>query len=183
MRHFRLSHRGKFLLLAAGCVMAVGLFWHTVHLSLCERSEELRTETEMHAMQSAEIVNFMNGHPDFPQYMEELGKQRERADRALPDSLEQGRFLGMLQQCALDHNILLQEIVPAEIRQEKEWYYLPIHLKLTCNYFQLIDFLEQLNAAERFMALQDMEVRKKEDALSCELTLHVYAITEKEDRT
>ena len=183
MRHFRLSHRGEFLLIAAGCVMAAAFFWNAIHLPLRERNEELRTETEMRAMQSAEIVNFMNGHPDFPQYMEELGKQRERADRALPDTLEQGRFLGMLQQCALDHDILLQEIVPAEIRQEKELYYLPIHLKLTCNYFQLLDFLEKLNSAERFMALQDMAVRKKEDALSCELTLHIYAITEKEDRT
>lgn len=55
---------------------------------------------------------------------------------------------------------------------------LPIQIKLNCDYFQLLDFLQSLQEEERFMKLDQLCVRTIDDRLSFEIEAAVYAMEE-----
>lgn len=154
------------------------LFVFTVHYPIREEAEAIRRETELVTKEVVSIENFTNKHLNIKGYAEEVGKRHERADRALPNELEQSAVLGMLQRNALNNKVQLVSVSPGQIKKESRLMELPIQIKLSCNYFQLLDFLKTLQDEERFVKLNRLNVRTVDNRLSFEIEAAVYALEE-----
>uniref|UniRef100_UPI003C6D695E hypothetical protein n=1 Tax=Mitsuokella jalaludinii TaxID=187979 RepID=UPI003C6D695E len=98
------------------CFAALLLYLFFVHLPLqeaCASYEGRRAELRGRL---AAVMNFKNVHGDMAAYAKELSDREVRAQRVLPMSLGQGVFLQELQQKALQSQVKLQKVVPAETR-------------------------------------------------------------------
>ena len=101
------------------CFAALLLYLFFVHLPLqeaCASYEGRRAELRG---RMADVMNFKNVHGDMAAYAKELSDREVRAQRVLPMSLGQGVFLQELQQKALQSQVKLQKVVPAETRIEQ----------------------------------------------------------------
>ena len=101
------------------CFAALLLYLFFVHLPLqeaCASYEGRRAELRGRL---AAVMNFKNVHGDMAAYAKELSDREVRAQRVLPMSLGQGVFLQELQQKALQSQVKLQKVVPAETRIEQ----------------------------------------------------------------
>ena len=94
----------------------------------------------------------------------------------MPAGLDQSAFLTMLQQTALSKNIAISEVSPEKISVSGEIKILPVKLKLTGNYFSLLDFWRELYNQPRYFNLCQVVITAKDDKLECELLLVIYAI-------
>ena len=110
------------------------------------------------------------------EYAEDVGKRHERAERALPGELKQSDVIGMLQRNALRYQIQLVSVSPGQIKKESSLMVLPIQIKLNCDYFQLLDFLQSLQEEERFIKLDKLCARTVDNRLSFEIEAAVYAM-------
>lgn len=174
----RLDEKRVFVLVCFLWFSLTIAFAFLVHLPLMEEVEEIRRETGLVSQEVISIENFTNKHVNLKEYAEDIGKQHERAEKALPSELEQSAVIGMLQRNALRHQIRLVSVSPGQIKKESRLMVLPIQIKLNCDYFQLLDFLQSLQEEERFMKLDQLCVRTIDDRLSFEIEAAVYAMEE-----
>jgi Tfp pilus assembly protein PilO len=137
---------------------------HTKHRQLQEQQTKL-----------AEINDFLKTYGDSGKYKQETEKLYLRASTRLPDKMEQGNFLTILQEKALLQNIQLSSILPGTIEAYGTYFSLPIQISFHCTYFQLLDFLQSLEEAERFFVVQGVNVHAASQELECMIHLLVYS--------
>lgn len=168
---------GKEWLEAAACVclllLAGGYFF--IHEPLAAMEQEERASAQKSRADLTIVDNYQNAHLDMAAYEKELIEHQARADRAMPDTLEQGKFLGMLQQEALRNHIELRQVVPKPVQQEGNLSVLPVEIKMRCGYFALLSFLQGLEQGERYIQVEQTALREENGMLSCSLLLQIYA--------
>ena len=172
----RLDEKRVFFLVCTIWILISVAFVFLVHFPLREEAEEIRRETGLVLQEVISIENFTNKHVNLKEYAEDVSKRHERAEKALPGELEQSVVIGMLQRNALQHRIQIVSVSPGQIKKESSLTVLPIRIKLNCNYFQLLDFLQSLQEEERFMKLDQLCVRTVDSRLSFEIEAAVYAM-------
>lgn len=164
------------LTLAAGGMLLLA-FYFFVHLPLQELCEEKSNQSIKFHEETVELQNFQNAHLDEQEYKKGLMERLERAEKALPPHLGQGEFLGRIQRTALGTGLKLEQAIPQERQQVEECVALPVQLKVTGDYFQLLGFLQQLRVDERFYQLQQMKVKAAREAgmLEADILLVMFA--------
>jgi type IV pilus assembly protein PilO len=164
-----------FLLIVCSLALLYMLFFDFVY---CAQQEEIKLRYSRLQEQQAKILrvkDFMGGHPDMVLYKEELESQLSRASAKIPDSMAQGEFLSLLQNKALEENIVLSGIVPGKTQDHGDFFSLPVEVAIQCNYFQLIAFLQSLEKSERFFFIDNVIVHSTGESMECKLHLEIYA--------
>lgn len=168
---------GKEWLEAAACVCL--LLWASVyffvHEPLAAMAQEERGSAQKSRTDLILVDNYQNAHLDMAAYEKELTEHQARADRAMPDTLEQGKFLGMLQQEALRDHIELKQVMPKPVQQEGSLSILPVEIKMRCGYFALLAFLQGLDQCERYIQVEQTALHEENGMLNCSLLLRIYA--------
>lgn len=168
---------GKEWLEAAGCICLLlltgGYFF--VHEPLAAMEQEARLSAEKSRMDLTAVDNYQNAHLDMEAYEKELTEQQAHAEQAMPNVMEQGKFLGMLQQEALRNHVELKQVVPKPIQQEERLFILPIEVKMRCDYFSLLSFLQGLQQCDRYIQVERTALHEENGALDCSLLLRIYA--------
>lgn len=96
-------------------------------------------------------------------------------------SLGQGVFLQELQQKALQSQVKLQKVVPAETRTVDGVQQMPVSISCSGSYFAVLDFLRCMQQSERLLSIhetrieQRMEAQSEVGALQCQLVVTAYA--------
>ena len=165
-----------FALICALCVFLFVAFFYFVHIPLQEETQQLEREAKDLSAQIIAVENFANKHQDIKEYSAAISKRQEKADRALPDSLEQSTVISLLQHHALNQQIQLVSITPGQTKTEHELIMLPIQIKLNCNYFQFLDFLKAIQEDGRFLQISRLGAHSTDDKLSFEIEATVYAM-------
>lgn len=169
--------RGKeYLEAALALSLLLSLFlWFFVHGFL----REMEGESAAEAMKDRKIViavqNYQNAHLDREAFMKEIVEAQQRADKAMPDEMEQGAFLSRLQQEAIGAGLKLRQVKPGEVDMEGDCRVLPVEVQMAGNYFQLLSFLRDLDKEERFMQLRDLKVHSEQGHLQCDMKICIFA--------
>lgn len=114
-------------------------------------------------------------------YAKELSDREVRAQRVLPMSLGQGVFLQELQQKALQSQVKLQKVVPAETRTVDGVQQMPVSISCSGSYFAVLDFLRRMQQSERLLSIHETRIEQRTEAqsevgaLQCQLVVTAYA--------
>lgn len=163
------------------CFAALLLYLFFVHLPLqeaCASYEGRRAELRG---RMADVMNFKNVHGDMAAYAKELSDREVRAQRVLPMSLGQGVFLQELQQKALQSQVKLQKVVPAETRTVDGVQQMPVSISCSGSYFAVLDFLRRMQQSERLLSIHETRIEQRTEAqsevgaLQCQLVVTAYA--------
>ena len=163
------------------CFAALLLYLFFVHLPLqeaCASYEGRRAELRGRL---AAVMNFKNVHGDMAAYAKELSDREGRAQRVLPMSLGQGVFLQELQQKALQSQVKLQKVVPAETRTVDGVQQMPVSISCSGSYFAVLDFLRRMQQSERLLSIHETRIEQRTEAqsevgaLQCQLVVTAYA--------
>ena len=172
------DEKEQFALVCTFCVWLSAAFFYFVHIPLQEETRQLEQEAQDLSRQIIDIENFANKHQNLKEYAGDISKRQEKADRALPNTLEQSAIISLLQQHALNRGIRLVSITPGQTKTEHELIMLPIRLSLNCNYFQLLDFLKSLQEDERFLQISRLDAHSADDKLTFEIEAVAYAMAD-----
>ena len=174
----RVTAKKRYLLLAAAiCLLLIVIYIFLLRAPLHGAAASAEARAQVAAAQVLKVTNFHNAHiSDEKKYEQDLQQRQERANQALPDDIEQGRIVGYLQSKALASQLELCELTPGELRVQDGLRVLPLKLKLRGNYFQLLDFLEQLQNGERYTIIQNPQVKSKNECLECILEIDAFSM-------
>ena len=171
-----LTGRSWLKLSALVCAMMVTGWYWLVHEPLSTGRQKMELEAEQAMEQVVAVENYQHAHLDFSGYQKELSGQQERADRALPDEMEQGRFLGLLEYTARRNHVELEQVEPGQTFQKGETCALPIKVRFRCGYFDLLSFLREAGDGERFIRIDRVAVHGDHDGLDCTVNLSVFSL-------
>lgn len=96
------------------CVMMMAGWYWLIHEPLSAGRQKMEMEAEQAMAQTVAVENYQHAHLDFSVYQKDLSGQQERADKALPDEMEQGKFLGLLEYTAKRNHVELEQVEPGQ---------------------------------------------------------------------
>ncbi len=179
---------GRFLAASiAVCLIALLAYGALVHLPL--RAEQAAYEKKAVELRTrlAAVMNFKNVHGDLAAYEKELSDREGRAERMLPRELGQGVFLQDLQHKALQSQVKLQKVAPAEARSVDGVQEMPVAIACSGSYFSVLDFLRRLQQSERLLSVHEtrieQQVQGKDGMLQCQLVVTAYAWSQDEAKS
>lgn len=172
--------KGKeWLLLSLGIsLLCFALVYFFVHGPMQARREQAQTEALAMRREIQAVEAYRKAHAAEPSYEKDLLARQARADQALPDRLEQGVFLGKLQQLAFQHKIKLTQVVPKAAAVRDGLQVMPVEVRFRSSYFELLSFLRSLREDDRYIQVARTTVQEKDGALNCQLELRIYAVKE-----
>ena len=154
-------------------------FFVLVHLPLRQAAQEYRNEAAEKAGEIVTVGNFQNAHLDRKAYLAELSKRQECAAKAVPDHMEQGKFIVYVQRLAQQSRIQLQQIRPQQKETDDDKHSLSLHLRLQGGYFSLLKFMRGLQDGERLVVINNMAVRLEGQQLVTDLAVNIFAVSDK----
>ena len=122
------------------------------------------------------IENFMNEHPDMPAYEQELQKKTDFLSQMLPNNMELSSFLSEVEKLAASNQVTLLQIKPNKLISKGNYQEIPILLEFQGDYFQILHFLRQIEAAQRFNTGSHLSVQMQDGVLVCKLVLSIYSL-------
>lgn len=158
------------------CVMMMAGWYWLIHEPLSVGRQKMEMEAEQAMAQTVAVENYQHAHLDFSVYQKDLSGQQERADKALPDEMEQGKFLGLLEYTAKRNHVELEQVEPGQTFQMEEACVLPIKVRFRCGYFDLLAFLREAGDGERFIRIDRVAVHGEHDGLDCTMNLSVFSL-------
>ncbi len=137
--------------------------------------EALQRETAVREEQVVSLEMFRSRYPDPGKYNKEIVKERERLEQALPESMDPGDCLLLMERRATENKLRLTAIRPEDTEPEGGMGKCSVHMSLQCGYFELLDFLDALQSADRFIQFRQLHIKRENDRLNCELAVAVFA--------
>jgi len=164
-----------------------GLFFTACLLAvyiLCYQplQEEVAQQREIAAGQQqelAEVEHFLQLHPDMNSFRGELDRKSAAISSMLPDQMEVGPFMAAIEQSALQSKVALRGMKPGAVVSGSICAELPVEVTVEGGYFDLLAFLQGVEALPRCVHVRKMQIEKKNTQLSCKLLLVIYADEEK----
>lgn len=139
---------------------------------------KIETIKDIKEQQQAELKNyhdFMARNQNVDKYREKVNFNLNLLAEKIPSDLCEEKFLLQLNDMAKYSAVEILEIVPQEKQVQDNIKQQRIKLTLQGNYFEIIDFLRQLNVNNRLVSIQDSNIFIQNDTINAKLTLQIYA--------
>ena len=172
----RLKEKEACALLFCASIWLLAGFLIFPHAAWQAAAEQAHAEQADASQKIVAIENFMNAHGNMDEFCRELERHQENSLKAMPEELEQGKFLEFLQRMAIHSHVELMGVVPGEKVCERDLVRLPIQVNFKCSYFELLDFLQGLQEGERFLQVRNAKVHSDKGKLVCEIDLTIFAM-------
>ena len=157
-------------------VILVGLYWQLVHTRLTADYRAVCTEVEAKRQKLQELELYLARHRDLTAYKREATAAKLLTDELLPDTLDESGFLLYLTEQAEVRQIEVSAVLPDRTdTDERGLTTLPVNLSLRLDYWQLTDFLAELENSPRFVTVRSMKANMVDGRLTCRLSLVIYA--------
>ncbi len=127
----------------------------------------------------AEVEHFLQLHPDMNSFRGELDRKSAAISSMLPDQMEVGPFMAAIEQSALQSKVVVSSMTPGAVVSGSICAELPIEITVQGGYFDLLAFLQAVEALPRCVHVRKMQIEKQNTQLSCKLLLVIYADGEK----
>lgn len=163
------------LLLVLLILAFAAAFFRWGYLPQTEEIARLEAQTVQDKEELVRIQNFLNENMNAPENMKEMERRATAAKRRLPEEMEQSAFIALLEREAQHEKMALSSVVPGKATVEGEALRLPIEVEVDGDYFRLLAFLQALEASERFIRVENTEIKSDEGKLHVKLCLSIFA--------
>ena len=167
----------EWLLAAVGVSLLASAFvYFFIHVPMQAKREQAQAESQAMRQDLQAIEAYRSAHASEASYEKDLLARQARVDKALPDRLEQGVFLGRLQQLAFQNKIKLTQVAPKVAAVRDGLQVMPVEVKFRSSYFELLSFLRSLRDEDRYIQVVRTAVQEKDGALNCQVELRIFAV-------
>lgn len=98
----------------------------------------------------------------------------------MPDTQNQTSFISALHQLAVKNKVQITAISPVPLlKQNKDYMETVLRIKTQSDYFSLLDFLAQLEEADRYNIVNKINIMNKNNLLETELEIKIFSLPEK----
>jgi Tfp pilus assembly protein PilO len=162
-----------FVIVIIACIMLY--FWTIRPLSIDRAT--IRGKMLLANTQLAELQTFATQNQDYEALQNIQKLKLEQAQKKLPDKVFVPDLVGEYSKLADANGITLIGIAPKSYTKVGIAVGLPLEMKLSGDYFRLINFLQQVENSDRFINLQSAKFGAQKDG-TLELTANfvVYAL-------
>ena len=169
----RLLYTGLFL---TGCLSAVYVLCYQPLQREVARQQEITADQQKDL---AEVENFLQQHPDLNSFRGELERKSVAISSMLPDQMEVGPFMAAIEQSALQSKVVITSMKPGAVVEGSICAELPVEVTVQGGYFDLLAFLQAVEALPRCVHVRKMQIENQNTQLSCKLLVVIYADGEK----
>ena len=174
--------------IALACLLFIFVFWYILHISFQQSISQVNLERQKLFQISDNIQEYNGKYGNLDDYMFDLEELYQSASDTLPDQMQQGQFINLMQQIALDNQVKvisldLSDIQPLnketnESADELALNKLPIVVKVESSYNSLINFLKAIEDSERLVQIDNFSMASKgtEEDLICKLELTIFSL-------
>ncbi|MDD3114539.1 MAG: type 4a pilus biogenesis protein PilO [Anaerovibrio sp.] len=148
------------------------LAWQGVQLADEMQQREGRLQ-ELKA-QAAALQALQSEHNNLELYQLEVAGKRELAEKMLPGEMESAVLLDSIKKAADSSGMELRELVPGQPDMEDGVADMAVKVKLSGDYFSLLDFLRRVQNGTRLIHIDTMDLIQHQD-LECQLGMKVFA--------
>jgi Tfp pilus assembly protein PilO len=169
-----------FVVVMFACIM---LYFGTIR-SLSIDREALSSKMSLANTQLAELQTFVAQNQDYDALLKIQNLKLEQTKKKLPDRVSVPDLVGAYSKLADANGITLMALTPKNYTKVGIAFGLPLEMKLLGDYFNLINFLQQVENDDRFVNLQSTKFSVQKDG-KLELTANfvVYALHDEVDAT
>ena len=162
-----------FVIILIGCIM---LYFQTIRPLSIERAA-LDAKISLANTQLAELQTFATQNQDYDALLKIQNLKLAQAKKKLPDKIAVPDLISEYSKLADANSIALDGLAPKNYVKTGSAFALPLEMKLTGDYFHLINFLQQVETADRFVNLQSATFGvQKNGALDLTANFVVYAL-------
>ena len=162
-----------FVIILIGCIM---LYFETIRPLSIERAT-LDAKISLANTQLAELQTFATQNQDYDGLLKIQNLKLAQAKKKLPDKIAVPDLISEYSKLADANNIALVGLSPKNYIKAGSAFALPLEMKLSGDYFHLINFLQQVETADRFVNLQSAKFGVQQNgALDLTANFVVYAL-------
>lgn len=172
----KLPTKHKILLFLLASFVTVAIFFAIILAPQQAKVAALQAQLVAQQQQVQVIESYALAHPDAGRYANELNQRIAQVNRLLPGQADISGFLIQLEQLAKASNVQIAQIQPAPLVNKKGYHEVPIAMAVKGTYFQMLDFIQRLEGAERFSSVSALALQVGKDGnLEGKITVHIYA--------
>ena len=106
----------------------------------------------------AAIQTFADQNKDYDAFLKIQTLKVEETKKKLPDTVSIPELVAEYSKLAMVNNVVLDSLKPpAEIKQDKGAFAVPLKISLSGDYFNLVEFLQQIEKGTRFASIQSVD--------------------------
>ncbi|MHC1758856.1 MAG: type 4a pilus biogenesis protein PilO [Negativicutes bacterium] len=156
-------------------VLAVGVAVSSVVFAPQEkRLAELTLQLQQEKQKVAVVENFILTNPDMEKHQNELQQALQRAEIALPDSMDVSVFLSQIERNARDAGIKLTSVKPGATTERAGYRELPVEVSVEGTFLATMSFLKKLEDGARFSIPSAFLMQQKQNLLATRLNLQIF---------
>lgn len=180
----KLGVREKTLLFILAMILLNLLFYFGIYAPQQMQMTELAEELQTNQSKISVIEAFIAKHPDIAAYDAALDEQWRIVSKSFPEEPAISEVLGALEKISQESQMQLVAMQPsqeaADQKEPKRYQEIVLKLKVKGTYFQLLDFLKNMESMERFATVQSITSRSTNGVLESELSVVVYCYGNKQ---
>ena len=174
--------------IALACLLFIFVFWYISHISSQQRISQVNLERQKLFQISDNIQEYNSKYGNLDDYIFDLEELYQSSSDTLPDQMQQGQFINLMQQIALDNQVKVLSLELSDIQllnkeanessNEFALNKLPIVVKVESSYNSLINFLKAIEDSERLVKVDNFSMTSKGtgDDLICNLELTIFSL-------
>ena len=135
-----------------------------------ERTLQLQQEKQKVAVVESSILT----NPDMDKHLAELQQALNRAETALPGSMDVSFFLAQLEQNARDGGVKLTYVKPGVLVDRAGYRELPVEVSVEGTFLATMSFLKRLEDGARFSVPAAFLIQQKQNLLTTRLNLQIF---------
>lgn len=157
------------------------IFWLIMYLCIysaqLSRLQEARHNIDRNRMQINDLQSFSDKFDKDRTALTKIAQENSFWENKLPDRKDEISFISMLHGMATKADVHILAVEPAELTDKNNNYEIAaVKLKIAGNYFQLLDFLAQLDEADRYNIISKMNITNSEDTLQAEMFVKIFSL-------
>lgn len=156
-------------------VLAVGVAVSSVIFAPQEkRLADLTLQLQQEKHKVAVVESFILSNPDMEKHQIELQQALQRAETALPDSMEVSFFLSQIERNAREVGVKLTSVKPGTATERAGYRELPVEVSVEGTFFATMSFLKKLEDGARFSIPTAFLMQQKQSLLATRLNLQIF---------
>ena len=139
-----------------------------------KRMAELTLQLQQEKQKVAVVENFILTNPDMEKYQNELQQALQRAEMALPDSMDVSAFLSQIERNAREAGVKLTSVKPGAATDRTGYREFPVEVSVEGTFFATMSFLKKLEDGARFSIPTSFLMQQKQNLLATRLNLQIF---------
>ena len=166
----------KYKLTLFACIVLFMNIAFYFYLYTPQREEiiELNHQLSLQEQQIKVVESFIDKHPDITAYDKELSAKLNKIDKMMPENPDVSGFIDEISKLADKSSVKITNISPGKFVDKSNYRELAIELKISGDYFSILNFLKELDGLDRLTSVATVKTLAKGEVIESDLAVLVY---------